>query len=65
MAALNTDSLTVARERRDAMADANENAWDAALAELGNNPTLEVSKVCRYRSGPATGAGYWSPIQTS
>jgi len=47
------------------MADANENAWDAALAELGNNPTLEVSKVCRYRSGPATGAGYWSPIQTS
>ena len=49
-AALNTDSLTVARERRDAMADADENMWDAALAELGNNPTPEVAKVCRYRS---------------
>lgn len=49
-AALNTDSLTVARERRDAMADADENQWDAALAELGNNPTPEVAKVCRYRS---------------
>jgi len=32
------------------MADADENLWDAALAELGNNPTLEVAKVCRYRS---------------
>ena len=40
-AALNTDSLTVARERRDAMADADENLWDAALSELGNNPTPE------------------------
>ena len=49
-AALNTDSLTVARERRDAMADADENLWDAALSELGNNPTPEVAKVCRYRS---------------
>ena len=49
-AALNTDSLRVARERRDAMADADENLWDAALAELGNNPTPEVAKVCRYRS---------------
>jgi len=49
-AALNTDSLTVARERRDAMADADENAWDAALAELGNNPMPEVAKICRYRS---------------
>lgn len=49
-AALNTDSLTVARERRDAMADADENAWDAALAELGNNPTAEVANACRYRS---------------
>ena len=46
-AALNTDSLTVARERRDAMADADENTWDVALAELGNNPTSEVAKVCR------------------
>jgi len=49
-AALNTDSLTVARERRDVMADADENLWDAALAELGNNTTPEVAKVCRYRS---------------
>jgi len=49
-AALNTDSLTVARERRDAMADADENLWDAAHSDLGNNPTPEVAKVCRYRS---------------
>lgn len=48
--ALNTDSLTVARERRDAMADSDEQAWDAALEEVGNNPTSEVAKVCRYRS---------------
>jgi len=48
--ALNTDSLTVARERRDAMADSDEQAWDAALAEGGNNPTPEVAKVCRYHS---------------
>ena len=40
----------MARERRDAMADADENLWDAALSELGNNPTPEVAKVCRYRS---------------
>jgi len=49
-ASLNTDSLTVARERRDAMADADEQQWDSRLAELGKNPTPEVAKVCRYRS---------------
>ena len=32
------------------MADADEQQWDAKVAELGNNPTPEVAKVCRYRS---------------
>ena len=49
-ASLNTDSLTVARERRDAMADADEQQWESMIAELGNNPTPEIAKICRYRS---------------
>lgn len=32
-AALHTDSLTVARERRDAMMDADEHYWETALAK--------------------------------
>ena len=44
-AALNTDSLTVARERRDAMADADENLWDG-LSQ--NWVTIQPLKSLKY-----------------
>jgi len=53
-AALHTDSLSVARARRDAMADADEAFWEGAMLEqLGercSDPEMQTAAACRHRS---------------
>ena len=53
-AALHTDSLSVARARRDAMADADEAFWEGALLERMGIATpsavIESAAACRHRS---------------
>ena len=66
-ASLNTDSPIVARERRDAMADADEQQRESMRAELSNNPTPEVAKVCRYRSAQRRAramSALFQPVET-
>lgn len=48
--ALNTDSLIIARERRDAMMDADEHYWETALAKETGGNFEESTEMCRYRS---------------
>lgn len=49
-AALHTNSLTVARERRDAMMDADEHYWETALAKQAGLTIQDSPEMCRYRS---------------
>ena len=48
--ALNTDSLTIARERRDAMMDADEHYWETSLAKKVGVSAEDSPELCRYRS---------------
>ncbi len=48
--ALQTDSVTVAREIRDRMMDADEHFWETALAEKTGVSAQESLEICRYRS---------------
>ncbi len=49
-AALHTDSLSVARERRDIRMDADEHFWETALAQKFGIDAPETIELCRYRS---------------
>jgi len=49
-AALHTDSLTIARERRDAMMDADEHYWETSLAKKVGADAPDTTEMCRYRS---------------
>ena len=49
-AALHTDSLSVARERRDIRMDADEHFWETALAQKLGTDVPETIELCRYRS---------------
>ena len=48
--ALHTDSLIIARERRDAMMDADEHFWETTLAKKTSTQPEETPEMCRYRS---------------
>ena len=48
--ALHTDSLIIARERRDAMMDADEHFWETTLAKQTRVQPEETPEMCRYRS---------------
>ena len=48
--ALHTDSLIIARERRDAMMDADEHFWETALAKQTGLQPEKSPEMCRYRS---------------
>ena len=48
--ALLTDSLTIARERRDALMDADEHFWESSLAKHMGTTVEETPEMCRYRS---------------
>lgn len=48
--ALLTDSLTIARERRDALMDADEHFWETSLAKHTGTTHQESPEMCRYRS---------------
>ena len=47
---LHTDSLIIARERRDAMMDADEHFWETTLAKQTSMQPEESPEMCRYRS---------------
>ena len=47
--ALHTDSLIIARERRDAMMDADEHFWETTLAKQTSTQPEESPEMCRYR----------------
>jgi len=47
---LHTDSLIIARERRDAMMDADEHFWETAYAQQVGMVAEESPEMCRYRS---------------
>ena len=47
---LHTDSLIIARERRDAMMDADEHFWETTLAKQTSTQPEESPEMCRYRS---------------
>lgn len=49
-ASLHTDSLIIARERRDAMMDADEHLWETGLAQQTGTVAEESPEMCRYRS---------------
>ena len=49
-AALQTDSLVIARERRDVMMDADDHFWETALANHVGFAPEESPEMCRYRS---------------
>jgi len=44
-----TDSLTIARERRDMMMDTDEQNWELALTKQLNITTTDTPEMCRYR----------------
>ena len=44
-----TDSLTIARERRDMMMDTDEQNWELALTKQLNINTAASPEMCRYR----------------
>ena len=44
-----TDSLTIARERRDMMMDTDEQNWELALTKQLNITTADSPEMCRYR----------------
>jgi len=44
-----TDSLTIARERRDMMMDTDEQNWELALTKQLNITTADTPEMCRYR----------------
>jgi hypothetical protein len=48
--ALNTDSLTIARERRDAMMDADEHYWETSLTKQVGVSAEDSPEMCRYRT---------------
>ena len=48
--ALRTDSLTIARNRRDAMMDADEHFWETSLANHEEVTVKDSPEMCRYRS---------------
>ena len=48
--ALHTDSLIIARKRRDAMMDADEHFWETTLAKKTSTQPEETPEMCRYRS---------------
>ena len=48
--ALHTDSLIIARERRDVMMDADEHFWETTLAKQTRVQPEETPEMCRYRS---------------
>lgn len=48
--ALLTDSLSIARERRDLRMDADEHFWETALAEKLGTDAPQALELCRYRS---------------
>ena len=47
---LQTDSLIIARERRDAMMDADEHFWETTYAQHTGLLAEESPEMCRYRS---------------
>ena len=49
-ASLHTDSLIIARERSDAMMDADEHLWETGLAQQTGTVAEESPEMCRYRS---------------
>ena len=48
--ALRTDSLTIARNRRDAMMDADEHFWETSLVNHEGITSEDSPEMCRYRS---------------
>jgi len=48
--ALHTDSLIIARERRDSMMDAGEHFWETNLVKQTSLQPEETPEMCRYRS---------------
>jgi len=47
--ALSTDSLSIARERRDVMMDADEQLWETSLAKQIGIAANDSPEMCRYR----------------
>ena len=47
--ALRTDSLTIARERRDVMMDSDEQLWETSLAKRIGVAPEDSPEMCRYR----------------
>ena len=48
--ALHTDSLTIARERRDAMVDADDHFWETELVKKVGVSRADSREMCRYRA---------------
>jgi len=46
---LSTDSLSIARERRDVMMDADEQLWETSLAKQIGIAANDSPEMCRYR----------------
>ena len=56
---LHTDSLITARERRDAMMDADEHFWETAYAQHTGLLAEELPGMCRYRSARRRARGLY------